>query len=247
MNRSCCSCVSVLVALGVSATLEAQQRELQVPNKQFRDWDENGDGKLTRDELPERIRQNFDRVDVNSDGAITVEEDAAFRNRGRDSAKGRAGRKTRPLAKMPASIKVQRDIAYAGSDTARQKLDLYLPTTASSDEPLPVVVWIHGGAWRAGDKASGFGHLRKFVASGDFAAVSVGYRLSDEAIWPAQIHDCKAAIRWIRAMRKSTTWIQTALVSGEARPADTWSACWARPVTSRSWKEIAERPMFPVA
>ncbi len=62
-----------------------------------------------------------------------------------------------------------------------------------------MICWIHGGGWRSGDKASGRGRLRNFVATGNYAGVSIGYRLSGEATWPAQIHDCKAAIRWIRA------------------------------------------------
>src|SRR5262249_50910685 len=61
---------------------------------------------------------------------------------------------------------------------------------------------IHGGAWLGGDRSGGHGRLAGYVADGEYAAVSVGYRLTSEAIWPAQIHDCKAAIRWIRANAK---------------------------------------------
>jgi acetyl esterase/lipase len=65
-----------------------------------------------------------------------------------------------------------------------------------------VIVYIHGGAWLGGDRIGGHGRLAGYVASGEYAGVSVGYRLTKEAIWPAQIHDCKAAIRWIRANAK---------------------------------------------
>jgi acetyl esterase/lipase len=54
----------------------------------------------------------------------------------------------------------------------------------------------------AGDRAFGHGRLVDFVATGEYAGVTVGYRLTGEAIWPAQIYDCKAAIRWIRANAK---------------------------------------------
>ena len=62
-----------------------------------------------------------------------------------------------------------------------------------------MVVNIHGGAFKMGDKAMGAEDLAALVAGGEYAGVSINYRLSGEAIWPAQIHDCKAAIRWVRA------------------------------------------------
>ena len=63
-------------------------------------------------------------------------------------------------------------------------------------EPLPVIVWVHGGAWRAGSKE----HCpaRRFVREG-YAVASINYRLSQHAIFPAQIQDSKAAVRWLRA------------------------------------------------
>ena len=90
------------------------------------------------------------------------------------------------------------NVPYAETDNPRQTLNLYLPT-AKSDKPRPVIVFIHGGGWQNGDKAGGRRWLSTYVRSGHYAGVSVGYRLTDEAHWPSQIHDCKAAIRWIRA------------------------------------------------
>ena len=100
-------------------------------------------------------------------------------------------------AEKPAASAASRefhDLAYIPNGTERQKLDLYLPKPA--DAPSPVIVWIHGGGWIAGDKKNC--PAKKLVAKG-YAAVSVGYRLSQQAIYPAQIQDCKAAIRWLRA------------------------------------------------
>lgn len=106
--------------------------------------------------------------------------------------------KKRPLPPTVAKeVRVLPDLPYAGTDNPRQQLDLYLPAEPASDK-LPVIVYIHGGAWRQGDKRTARARLMPFVKSGEYACVSVGYRLSQEAIWPAQIHDCKAAIRWIR-------------------------------------------------
>ncbi len=99
------------------------------------------------------------------------------------------------------SIRLVEDIPYADTDNPRQMLDLMLPVERV-DKPLPVVVFIHGGGWRNGNKKGGQNRIRPFVASGKYAGVTVGYRLSGESQWPSQIHDCKAAIRWIRANAK---------------------------------------------
>ena len=99
---------------------------------------------------------------------------------------------------MP-DIKVEKDIPYAGTHNAAQTLDLLLPKAPKGDKPLPAVVNIHGGAFKMGDKAMGVGEIAGLVASGDYAGATINYRLSGEALWPAQVHDCKAAIRWLRA------------------------------------------------
>ncbi len=98
-------------------------------------------------------------------------------------------------------VDVKLNLPYAGNDNPRQMVDLYLPKNRTTDKPLPVVVYIHGGGWSGGSRAGG-GPAAGFAASGNYAGVSVGYRLSDEMKWPAQIHDCKAAIRWIRGHAK---------------------------------------------
>ncbi|MCA1962778.1 MAG: alpha/beta hydrolase fold domain-containing protein [Prosthecobacter sp.] len=164
----------------------------------FDQMDVDKNGRLSREELPERLRANFDRVDTNGDGAISREEHEAVVNRMRQQQQ--AGKGAPPQARaLPPEIEALRDLPYAGTDNPRQKLDLYLPKVRKSDKPLPIIVFIHGGGWRAGDKSGGISHLARFVQSGDYAGVSVGYRLTNEAQWPAQIHDCKAAIRWIKA------------------------------------------------
>lgn len=98
-------------------------------------------------------------------------------------------------------IAVETDIEYGKAGDRSLKLDVVRPKQ-ESQEPRPVIVWIHGGGWQAGNKNSGLQRLGALVASGDYVGVSVGYRLTDVASWPAQIHDCKAAIRWVRANAK---------------------------------------------
>ena len=85
------------------------------------------------------------------------------------------------------------DIPYASDGHERQKLDLYVP---NGDGPFPLLVWIHGGAWKGGSKDRPRG--KEWLDKG-IALASINYRLSQHAIFPAQIEDCKAAIRWLRA------------------------------------------------
>jgi acetyl esterase/lipase len=106
------------------------------------------------------------------------------------------------LARVGEKVEVRFDQPYAGNTNPKQMVDLYLPKKRNSDKPLPVSVYIHGGGWSGGDRAGYYGAASKIVSSGDYAAVGVGYRLSGEAKWPAQIYDCKAAIRWIRGHAK---------------------------------------------
>lgn len=150
-------------------------------------WDRNGDGKLSREELPEPLRKNFDRVDKDGDGFISKEEDAAIGTRPGGGPGPREG------------VKKLADLDYAGTGNPRQTLDLYLPEKPVGSEPLPLIVFIHGGGWQGGDKNGGGAKVGAYVASGKYAGASIGYRLSGEAQWPSQIHDCKAAIRWLKA------------------------------------------------
>lgn len=109
----------------------------------------------------------------------------------------RGGRLLLVLAvSVPALAKVEptfSDLSYGSHP--RHRLDLYLPPGPGG--PWPLVVWIHGGGWQAGDKypAGKAGPLR----NAGFAVASINYRLSGDATFPAQIHDCKAAVRWLRA------------------------------------------------
>jgi acetyl esterase/lipase len=91
------------------------------------------------------------------------------------------------------------DIDYVGDANPRQTLDLYIPE-AKTESSYPVVLWIHGGAWRQGSKDRPGRALK--AAGLNCAIVSINYRLTSEKSWPAQIHDCKAALRWVKANGK---------------------------------------------
>ena len=109
----------------------------------------------------------------------------------------RAQNPQRPSAPtVPAGVKAHRDLAYVEGGHERQKLDLFLPE--KTDGPLPVVIWVHGGGWQNGSKDQ-CPPLREGYLARGYAVASIGYRLSQHAVFPAQIEDCKAAIRWLRA------------------------------------------------
>jgi acetyl esterase/lipase len=91
--------------------------------------------------------------------------------------------------------KTTTDVAYA-SESSSQKLDIYLPSEGT--ELYPVIIYVHGGAFLGGDKTGELDFLDAALTSG-YAVVSVNYRLSGEALFPAAINDVKAAIRYIRA------------------------------------------------
>jgi acetyl esterase/lipase len=99
---------------------------------------------------------------------------------------------------LPAGIKLEKDLAYIEGGDEAQKLDLYLPEKPS-DKPLPLIVHIHGGGWRGGNKFPC--PVTPMVLKG-YVVASVEYRFTQKAVFPAQIQDCQAAIRWLRAHSK---------------------------------------------
>lgn len=100
---------------------------------------------------------------------------------------------------LPDGVKAKYDIPYVEKGSKAQSLDLLIPAEAASGQSLPLIVWIHGGGWHGGDKARN--PAMQMLRRG-YAVASINYRLSGQATFPAQIFDCKAAIRWLRAHAK---------------------------------------------
>jgi acetyl esterase/lipase len=98
-------------------------------------------------------------------------------------------------APQTAGIIAERNIPYVENGHRNQVLDLYLPEQPS-DKPLPLMIWIHGGAWMAGSQAN---PPVLYLVNEGFAVASIQHRFSSDAIWPAQAYDCKSAIRFLRA------------------------------------------------
>ena len=86
-----------------------------------------------------------------------------------------------------------KNLQYAEVDGKPLLLDLYLP---EKPEGSPLVIWVHGGGWKGGSKQNCF---VKWLSNFGYTVASINYRLVDVAKWPAQLHDCKGAIRWLRA------------------------------------------------
>jgi acetyl esterase/lipase len=101
-----------------------------------------------------------------------------------------------PGAQSDSISSMHADIPYAALSPAQQ-LDIYLPETG--DGPFPVILSIHGGAFRMGDKRDD--QVKPMLAGLErgYAVVSINYRMSGEAIFPALVQDAKAAVRWVRA------------------------------------------------
>jgi acetyl esterase/lipase len=97
-------------------------------------------------------------------------------------------------AQPPPGVQALRDVEYVPRGHERQKLDLYLPEQPAG--ALPLVVWIHPGGGQGGSKE----RVRAlYLTTQGYAVASINHRLIQDATFPAQIHDCKAAIRWLRA------------------------------------------------
>lgn len=100
---------------------------------------------------------------------------------------------------VPEDVEVRRDVEYGVVGDVSLKLDVYRPKKRP-EGLMPAIVWIHGGGWRQGDKNNAANAIA--AARRGFFAVSVNYRLSGKAPFPAAIEDCKGAIRWVRATAK---------------------------------------------
>ena len=99
-----------------------------------------------------------------------------------------------------SGVIVTRDIEYGKPGPSALKMHLVRPNTPLTN-PLPVVVYIYGGAWRGGSRDQGIESLTRLARAG-YVGASIEYRHSQAATFPAQIQDCKCAIRFLRSRAK---------------------------------------------
>jgi hypothetical protein len=156
-----------------------------------------------------------------------------------------------PMAKEFTSDIVERkNLAYVTQGGPSQTLDLYAPKKAKQ---VPLIVWIHGGAFLFGSK-EGFPvePVPLHLLLEGYAVASINYRLSPEAVFPAQLEDCKAAIRWLRAHACQATIIIPFLATvtfpdrfGANRPGVlclsgvVFCFRWCRPLAAGGWRPKA--------
>ncbi|MHC4399389.1 MAG: alpha/beta fold hydrolase [Planctomycetota bacterium] len=197
------------LAIGLAAAAYAAEQEKRQPRRPPGDFlermranDKDGDGKISRAEAPDQMKKFFDRIDADGDGFVDEDElkKLAERFRGKRPAAKPSRRKPgprKPIA-VPEGVELQTDIAYReGSE--KWRLDLAMPKEPR-DGARPAIVFVHGGGWRSGDKGGGqWRSLPLEYAAKGYVCISVNYRLTDEAPFPACVEDVKCAVRWLRA------------------------------------------------
>ncbi|TWT34385.1 alpha/beta hydrolase [Blastopirellula retiformator] len=133
----------------------------------------------------QQFLQRFPDADANKDGVLTMQEARAYREERRGAAPAGRGRK---------STATHPDVAYG--DHQKQKFDLWLLT--DSDAPTPLIIFIHGGGFRGGDKASVNPKVAEDLNKEGIAYASLNYRLSDAGPYPIMMHDAARALQTIR-------------------------------------------------
>jgi acetyl esterase/lipase len=97
---------------------------------------------------------------------------------------------------MPPGVQLLTDVEFGKAGDRALRLDLYAP--AKRSKPAPGLIFIHGGAWKGGNKDMYRPYAVRYAQRGSVVA-SISYRLSPEAPFPAAVEDAKCAVRWMRA------------------------------------------------
>ncbi|MEW6236491.1 MAG: alpha/beta hydrolase [Candidatus Omnitrophota bacterium] len=100
---------------------------------------------------------------------------------------------------VPDTVEEIKDIEYGKVGDRSLQLDLYVPKNLT--KPVPVIVFIHGGAWKSGKRSDMKFYTVDYAAKG-YVTATISYRFTQEAIFPAAVQDAKCAIRWLRANAK---------------------------------------------
>ncbi|NND97934.1 MAG: alpha/beta hydrolase fold domain-containing protein, partial [Pirellulaceae bacterium] len=178
----------IFVASSCIATAQQTRSRPRISfDEVLRREDANKDGKVTKDEFKASPRL-FERFDRNNDDVLTKSDFAglpAQQNRRRDGQDA------------PQDVTVVRDVVFGTGGGRDLTMHIVLPNERAA-APSPAYVWVHGGGWQGGKKDGGIGQTLPLVRSG-FVGATIEYRLTGEAPFPAQIEDCKCAIRYLRA------------------------------------------------
>lgn len=143
------------------------------------------------DEMMKRRLERFPESDINKDGVLTMEEAREHQKKAQPNQQQRnAGR---PKASPPTHA----DVKYGPHE--KQALDFY---QAESDTPTPLLVYIHGGGFRGGDKQGGNPAIRVPAMEAGVSVASINYRLTDVGPYPMQMHDSARALQFLRSKAK---------------------------------------------
>jgi len=104
------------------------------------------------------------------------------------------------MSERDPEVRIHADQVYSHAGGSERLADIYIPAAANA--PLPVVIWLHGGGWRFGDRRLA-PDLGLFARESGLAIVSIDYRLSDEVKFPLPVEDVKTAVRWVRKVASS--------------------------------------------
>lgn len=174
-----------MMCMGMAAAQERQNRPRITFEEVLRREDSNKDGKVTKDEFKAQMRL-FQRLDRNQDDVLT-QEDFELPTRSNNQR----------VIQNLQGVELLRDVVFGTGGGRDLKMHIVLPKPKAPN-PSPVFVWIHGGGWQGGNKEGGIGQVAPLVRKG-FVGATIEYRLTGEAPFPAQIEDCKCAIRYLRA------------------------------------------------
>lgn len=158
-------------------------------NARFQRLDRNNDGKLSYREVSATVNQElFQRLDRNGDGNLTPDEVPARR------VSRNEPETSKPSSSAAQHLNIPYKEAASGVDPTHVSLDIY---AAEGSTDLPVMIYIHGGGWRAGDK-SAVGVKPAFFNDLGFVFVSINYRLVPDVDILTQLQDSADAIGWVK-------------------------------------------------
>lgn len=164
-------------------------------------------------------------------------------NRPDAPAANRADTPAAPTVPLPADTRIVRDVVYKTVNGRDLKLDLYLPAQSHANKPL--LVWVHGGAWRRGNKADVANRNSRLLSellNNGYAVASISYRLSGEATFPAPIQDVNDAVHFLARQAEQYGWRADNIMLGGRSAGGHLSALAAMPATAPRDLASTERP-----
>lgn len=185
--------ITVTTLCAVGFLIGAAHAQNSAPDR-FKHFDKNSDDKLSREEFP--AAKIFDAADADKDGLLTRGEFAAYFRQQQGGSPTTPPTPPSPAPSAKVDIVETLNVPYANVedvDPNLLSLDIHAPKGAKA---APVVMYVHGGYWKAGDKAQK-GHLPEFFCQRGFVFVSLNYRLAPAAKHPVLIQDVARAVTWV--------------------------------------------------